>query len=120
MGDSFSSGGWSGWIREVVHDNQVRVSSIAAGRGAFLKVALSSRSSEPRPLGHRVFFHSCRDKPLAREAAEELALQRRLERNLEVCALTWQEAEKLSLERTAARVAPKKFGTAFDLLMTLV
>lgn len=110
MGDSFSAGGWCGWIREVVHDNQERVDSAAAGRGAYLKVALHSSSAEPRPLGLRVLFHSGRDRGKVREAAEAAAHHRQLERRYVTTALTQKQAEDLWLERTAARVARKKFG----------
>lgn len=115
VGDSFSSGGWSGWVREVVADNQESVSSAAAGRGVYLKVGLQERSSsEPRPLGHRVFFHWGRDRAKVRQAAQDLARFRQLERLYHSSALSDEEAEQLWLERTAARVARKKFGKWSD------
>lgn len=70
VGDSFSSGGWSGYVRKIVHDNTNSISIAHAGYGVQVTISLHADTADPRPLGDKVLIYNASTRELQGKSRE--------------------------------------------------
>lgn len=57
IGDYFSAGGWSGYVKRIIHDNSSVWEAAGGGCGVKLVVKLDDDIADPSPLGDTVIFY---------------------------------------------------------------